>query len=677
MEIEKNNLKKNVIKTTPEPLIFTIDDFCDDATCEHFISLAKNRLQNALVSDNSKGYVSKGRTGKNCWISHNTDNITLSIGEKIAKQVGLPLKNAEAFQVIYYDKTQEYKQHYDGWNHDASEKSIRCMKWGGQRMITALCYLNTVPKGGGTKFTRLNTTVDAIKGRVLVFHNVLEGTNKKHPLSEHAGLPVIEGEKWAFNLWFREDDRKKIVYNPTPLNTSITNSQNVTSSNISNDIKQFDNLIDDNLINKFKSCLEFKSDTERSSVWLKNTDHSLFIKKISEITKTDPEYYDNLCFVQYPKNHIHRNHFDCFCTETSDKAIKEKMGQRLKTIAGFLDDNIEYKFPEINKTLNFKKGSVILYNNTLPLTNKRNPAMTKIITNKSDENVILFYTFVRERPRNTNYVAPTTVQPKTETKQNSIVHNPNNENYLDTLELVYNTFNTNKPARNGLKSLNFSSISTRKGWPEIVDTVQKLYKLKQNNSILNQDNLTKKYTFDEFNPIIIEKTINDDAIKLIGDYYYNSINSGFFELGDRQSNRYKSRNDPITRMLQYELLPLVECFTGKKMKPTYTYLSCYIKDADLPAHTDQADCEYTCSYILKKPKNTSWNIWCHLKKQPVKFKGRYNFTPPESESFPCDCEEGGLMCFNGTDHIHWRTPLEHEYYYVALLHYRTLDNSYV
>ena len=41
----------------------------------------------------------------------------------------------------------------------------------------------------------------------------------------------------------------------------------------------------------------------------------------------------------------------------------------------------------------------------------------------------------------------------------------------------------------------------------------------------------------------------------------------------------------------------------KKLKPTYTYLSCYIKGADLPPHTDQADCEYTCSYILKKPKN--------------------------------------------------------------------------
>ena len=32
-------------------------------------------------------------------------------------------------------------------------------------------------------------------------------------------MPVIKGEKWAFNLWFREDSRSKIVYNP-PVNES-------------------------------------------------------------------------------------------------------------------------------------------------------------------------------------------------------------------------------------------------------------------------------------------------------------------------------------------------------------------------------------------------------------------------------------------------------------------------
>ena len=36
-------------------------------------------------------------------------------------------------------------------------------------------------------------------------YNVLPGTTKVHPLSLHAGRPVTGGEKYAFNLWFREN----------------------------------------------------------------------------------------------------------------------------------------------------------------------------------------------------------------------------------------------------------------------------------------------------------------------------------------------------------------------------------------------------------------------------------------------------------------------------------------
>ena len=74
-------------------------------------------------------------------------------------------------------------------------------------MCTALCYLNDVEEGGGTQFTRLNITVKAKKGRMLVFQNTYNGTNNKHLMSEHAGMPVLKGEKYAFNLWFRECPR--------------------------------------------------------------------------------------------------------------------------------------------------------------------------------------------------------------------------------------------------------------------------------------------------------------------------------------------------------------------------------------------------------------------------------------------------------------------------------------
>jgi prolyl 4-hydroxylase len=207
-------MTSNIKIINKSPYIYIIDNYLSEDKCNHFIDLVKNNLEPALVSDNSGGIISKGRTGKRCWINHKHDKITEETANEISKLVNYPLENAEAFQVIYYDKNQEYRNHYDAWQFDKSMKSERCLLSGGQRMITALVYLNDVEKGGSTKFTKLNISVEAKKGRILVFENCIKGTNIVDPNTEHAGMPVIEGYKYAFNLWFRQQNKnKKYVHN--------------------------------------------------------------------------------------------------------------------------------------------------------------------------------------------------------------------------------------------------------------------------------------------------------------------------------------------------------------------------------------------------------------------------------------------------------------------------------
>ena len=81
-------------------------------------------------------------------------------------------------------------------------------------MITALVYLNDVEEGGHTSFGKLNIHVNPEKRKLLVFHNCYEGTTKRHENTLHAGTPPTKGEKYAFNLWFREKPRNIIVYDP-------------------------------------------------------------------------------------------------------------------------------------------------------------------------------------------------------------------------------------------------------------------------------------------------------------------------------------------------------------------------------------------------------------------------------------------------------------------------------
>jgi prolyl 4-hydroxylase len=118
--------------------------------------------------------------------------------------VGLPLRNAESFQVIHYGPTQEYRAHFDAWEH-GTERGNRCMAKYGQRLVTCLVYLNTVEDGGATGFPKLGVEVRPEPGKLVIFHNCHAGTVTRHPHSLHGGLPVIAGEKWAANLWFREN----------------------------------------------------------------------------------------------------------------------------------------------------------------------------------------------------------------------------------------------------------------------------------------------------------------------------------------------------------------------------------------------------------------------------------------------------------------------------------------
>lgn len=198
-----DNIEKHFLSN--DPIIYTIDNIITDEQCEHIINLAKTNLRRAKVcADKGETVVSSDRTNSSYWIRHDFDEITKNVCERISAVVNIPLEFAENMQIIYYDKNQKYNRHYDGWKHDKTEHSFSAMNISGQRLVTALCYLNTVEKGGSTSFTKLNIHVPAEKGKVLVFHNVYKATNVLHPETEHAGTPVLEGGKYAFNLWFRE-----------------------------------------------------------------------------------------------------------------------------------------------------------------------------------------------------------------------------------------------------------------------------------------------------------------------------------------------------------------------------------------------------------------------------------------------------------------------------------------
>lgn len=197
-----------------------------DVEIEHLITTASGHLGRARVSDTVASQATKvpggesnTRTNSVAWLTGCGDPILEALEDKLCDIVGCPPENTEEFQVIYYEKNQEYRPHYDSYDMRNEHGQLNTVR-GGNRLITMLLYLSDVEEGGGTSFPNLGLTVQAKKGRLLVFYNVRpvacpgfypDGPAQAYvpePNALHSGDPVIAGTKWAVNKWVRQREMK-------------------------------------------------------------------------------------------------------------------------------------------------------------------------------------------------------------------------------------------------------------------------------------------------------------------------------------------------------------------------------------------------------------------------------------------------------------------------------------
>lgn len=205
-----DNTSYNIL--SKEPLIFTIDNFLSDEECETVIEISKNKnFSRAYVLDDNNGSViNKIRTNYYNSINNNEDILIQYIVDKVSSTIKFPSINAEPIEFVRYYKNQEFKHHFDAFKQPYLSKN--------QRILTALVYLNNVEKGGETEFKNINLKIKPEKGKLLVFQNCLADNETIHPNSYHAGLPVLKGEKYAFNLWYHNKSSylfsiRLIIYN--------------------------------------------------------------------------------------------------------------------------------------------------------------------------------------------------------------------------------------------------------------------------------------------------------------------------------------------------------------------------------------------------------------------------------------------------------------------------------
>ncbi len=191
------------------PRIGVIKSFIPPAFCNWIMERARSKLEAVRVKDPTKGvgraadYRSNSGAGFSVLES---DLILQMVNARVADALDLPLSNQEPTNVLHYKKGEEYKPHCDYIT--ASEANAAELASAGQRVATALIYLNDKFDGGETEFPHLKWKFKGKPGDALVFWNV-NAERAPDPKTLHAGLPPKSGEKWLYSKWIRA--------NPYPL----------------------------------------------------------------------------------------------------------------------------------------------------------------------------------------------------------------------------------------------------------------------------------------------------------------------------------------------------------------------------------------------------------------------------------------------------------------------------
>ncbi|KAG7671340.1 hypothetical protein Ndes2526B_g02162 [Nannochloris sp. 'desiccata'] len=196
------------------PRIFLYRGFLSEAECNYLIHLASPRLaRSGVVEEGGGDGISDIRTSNGMFFDRAENKDIEEIERRLSEWTLIPPGNGEGFQVLRYEKDQEYKGHFDYFFDEVSVRN------GGNRLATVLMYLESPESGGETVFANVpkpatqtleagfsecamdGLAVKPEKGDAVLFWSLTTaGTLDKGSL--HGSCPVISGIKYAATKWY-------------------------------------------------------------------------------------------------------------------------------------------------------------------------------------------------------------------------------------------------------------------------------------------------------------------------------------------------------------------------------------------------------------------------------------------------------------------------------------------
>jgi prolyl 4-hydroxylase len=202
--IDAGDRRVRVALRVEQPAIAVLDDVLGDDECEALIGLARPRLQASTVVDAVSGDDVAGmqRSSEGMFFRPQETALVERIDRRLARLMGWPVEHGEGLQVLRYLPGTQSVPHFD-FLMPTNASNQASLARSGQRVSTTVIYLHEPGEGGETVFPEAGISVAPRKGRALYFQYG-NGGGQLDPLSLHAALPVISGEKWVATRWMRQ-----------------------------------------------------------------------------------------------------------------------------------------------------------------------------------------------------------------------------------------------------------------------------------------------------------------------------------------------------------------------------------------------------------------------------------------------------------------------------------------
>ena len=189
------------------PTIMVWDNFMSEPECKQLIKDMEDNVEwtRGRVTQGKEGddYEHYARTNQMGWLDYRKSVTAVHFLLRASQLTQLHHTQAENVQALHYELGEEYDAHLDAFPINTERAHTGPHGTKGNRVATVLLYCNDVTDGGATVFTELGKGVKPKAGRCVVFSNTVIGTQVPDPKTMHQAQPVLAGEKYAMNLWFR------------------------------------------------------------------------------------------------------------------------------------------------------------------------------------------------------------------------------------------------------------------------------------------------------------------------------------------------------------------------------------------------------------------------------------------------------------------------------------------